>query len=358
VRIGNATDEIREFINLTDIPLAKTLMGLDIFTSNNIGFSGIYGNTYTNLAVYNTDLLIVLGSRLAKRQLGKLAEKYIHSGKVIHIDIDSHELNHSLKEDLSINCDIKSFLKLVNQKIKDQKVKLNNIQQWNDIIDNWEQKYKNNAEINKDCIDPVRKIKEISKFADSDSIICSDVGQNQMWVAQSFVLKNGQRILNSGGLGCMGFSLPAAIGAKIAKPDSKVIAFVGDGGLQMNIQELQLISQRKLGIKCIIFNNSTLGMIKEIQKKYFNEKYYGTGEDYSVPDLALIANAYKINYLKIETSDQINEIENAFKDDFPYLIEIVLNKANTYVLTRYEEDEIYQKELIKDEIHHKDLIRR
>lgn len=344
VRSANALKEFEEFIQRTNIPTVSTLMGLDVFSKTNAGFAGLYGTTAANLSVYNADLIIVLGSRLAKRHFGFTREQFNSKGKIIHADIDKHELNRATKEDLSINTDAKNFLKKLNS----TKFQVKNLQQWHKTITNWQKKYDKNAQINKNGLDPVKFIKEISKILPADSIITTDVGQNQMWTAQGFKVKKGQRILSSGGLGCMGFSLPAAIGAKLAEPAKKVFAFAGDGGFQMNLQELQMIADRNLNIKYFIFNNSTLGMIKELQYRFFESRYNGTQEGYGVPCLKQLAKIYSMDYIKTDKNYKIENLKQKLESETPCLIEVELNKENTFVLNKSCESEIYKENLIKD----------
>ncbi len=346
IRSANALSEFGEFIKMTNIPSVSTLMGLDIFSKTNVGFSGLYGTTVANLTIYNADLIIVLGSRLAKRHFGFTKEQFNNGGKIIHIDIDKHELNRATKEDLSINTDIKSFLVYLNKHLST--LKMENLSEWKKTIQKWQNKFDKNTEINNSCVDPVKFVKQISKLLPEDAIITIDVGQNQMWVAQGLKVKKNQRILTSGGLACMGFSLPAAIGAKLAQPEKKVFAFAGDGGFQMNLQELQLISDKNINIKYFVFNNSTLGMIKELQYKLFGSRYNGTGKEYGVPSLKQIAKTYSMDYLKIDKNYKIEALKQKLESKNPCLIEIELNKENTFVLNKNCEPEIYKENLVKN----------
>jgi len=346
LRSAEALNEFEKFIEITNMPSVSTLMGLDIFSKTNVGFSGLYGTTPANLTVYNADLMIFLGSRFSKRHFGFNRDHFNINGKIIHIDIDKHELNRATKEDLSINLDAKAFLIELNKQLNTLKMK--DLSQWEKIIQKWQKKYENNTQINKNGLDPVKFISEISKYLPEDAIITTDVGQNQMWVAQGLKVKKNQRILTSGGLACMGFSLPAAIGAKLAQPNKNVFAFSGDGGFQMNLQELQMISDKKLNIKCFVFNNSTLGMIKELQHKFFGSRYNGTGNEYGVPDLKQIAKIYSMDYLKINKNYKIEALKQKLESKNPCLIEVELNKDNTFVLNKNCEPEIYKENLVKN----------
>ena len=345
IRTANAQKELEDFANLTKIPVVCTLNGIDTYKES-FGFVGIYGNTDSNLAVYNSDLLIVLGSRLGQHQVGKTKESYTKA-KVIHVDIDINELNRAIKEELSIQYEIKSFLKDLIPRLKD--VKLNDYSGWLEKLKEWKLKYLNNSQLENEFLDPVKLVRDVSKILADDAIITCDVGQNQMWCAQGITIKRDQRFLNSSGLGSMGYSLPAAIGAKIAKPNTQVICFCGDGGFQMNIQELMLISKKKLAIKCFIFNNNNLGMTKDIQKTHYKQNYYGsTPEYYNCVDLKLISRAYEFEYLEIFNNNQINEIQKILTNEKPYIVELKLN-PDSKLLNRFQDLEIFKRETIDEE---------
>jgi acetolactate synthase-1/2/3 large subunit len=344
VQISGAFKLLETFSKITRIPSVSTLMGLDVVTSLNGGFSGLYGHTYANLAVYNADLLLVFGSRLTKRQIVS-KEKYNRNGKIIQIDIDKFELARNIPSDIVVNADLYDFLDGFNTFIKQNNVKFRNFSSWYEKLVYWKDKYYNNCCLNNDCLDPVRFLREVSQLVDENSIICSDVGQNQMWTAQGFEFKAGQRFLTSGGLGCMGFSLPASIGAKITASEKNVIAFMGDGGLQMNMQELQLISQLRLPIKIFIFNNNSLGMIQEAQTFYFNSRYYGTRIGYHAPNIKLLADVYAIEYVQIKTMSDIDKIQNIINSSLPYIVEIFLQQNQTLLLNRFQEENIYEQDI-------------
>ena len=176
---------------------------------------------------------------------------------------------------------------------------------------------------------------KLSEMCDDNTIFCLDIGQNQIWASQSIVIKFKQRILNAGGMGPMGFALPSAIGAYKANPKAKIVVIVGDGGLQMNIQELQTIVRENLPIKIIVMNNHALGMIRHFQELYFDSNYFGTIEGYSNPDFIRIANAYGIDALKITKENELRYLKEILKNDKPYLVDINLSKI-TYVIPKLE----------------------
>ncbi|RDB07821.1 thiamine pyrophosphate-binding protein [Runella aurantiaca] len=342
IQLGQAVEALEYFVTITNIPVVTTLNGIDA-VSNSYSFSGLHGNTFSNLAVQNADLLIVLGARLGQRQVGKKPEAYTNA-KVIHVDIDNSELNRVMSEDISVQSAIKPFLDQINIKIKD--VQLPDFSAWHVQIQNWEDKYCATTHMSKEGLDPVRAVKLLSAIFNNDTVITNDVGQNQMWVTQAFRKKGKQRLLNSSGLGSMGYSLPASIAATFACPDSQIIAFTGDGGLQMNLQELMLVGQRQLPIKCIVFNNNSLGMMREVQKRYYNEIYYGSStEDFVCVDLEKLAATYNLGYFRIENEEQIPLLKTILEDKKPHLIDLRI-AFDSLLSNRYDESEIFSAEKI------------
>ena len=334
---------LKELIDQTNIPVTTTLNGIDSFKQP-VGFSGLYGQTHANLAVYNADLLIVVGSRLGIQQISKNPENYIKNAKVVHIDIDHSELGRKIEPDLSIYCDVKLFLEKLVELVS--KENLPSLLEWKEYITNWEENYARNVELNKESLDPVKFVRELSALFEDETIITSDVGQNQMWVAQGINLAQKQRLLNSSGFGSMGYSLPAAIGASYARPNAQIISFSGDGGFQMNMQELLLIAKRNLNIKAIVFNNNTLGLMRDVQRKYFDKRFYGANiNDFECVNLELLAKTYGINYFKVlENSLELTQI---LKSKEPYIVEVCI-PMDTLLLNRFNETDIYEENLIND----------
>lgn len=344
VNISNAQDEVRELVSLTNIPVISTLNGLDV-VEGNYGFAGLHGNTAANLAVNNADLLIALGCKFGQRQVGKVPETYTRA-RIVHVDIDKSELQRVFQDQLAIEADLREFLRALNADLRGGD--LPNHLSWHETIRAWVIKYRANAYMNKDGVDPVRAVEEMLPLLTTEAILTNDVGQNQMWVSQAFRVRTGQRLLNSCGLGSMGYSLPAAIGAKTAFPDKQVVAFTGDGGLQMNIQEFMLISQRQLGIKCVVFNNNTLGMIREVQLRYYDGHYHGANpKEFACVDLEMLARTYGLGYRRIQALEDVPGIQSAFTDDKPYIIEISM-VLDTQLSNRYDEAQIFEMERIGD----------
>ena len=327
IRCSGASEELFEFIQKTRIPVVSSLMGLDAFPHNHpafFGMIGAYGNRYSNLAVANSDLLIVLGSRLDIRQTGTKPETFATKAKIIHIDIDENELDSKVKSYLSINLDLKLFLSDINKQLNPEVNK--SLDNWYELINSYKKRFPNYLEPvneNNNTIRPNFFMKYISNMVANDAIICLDVGQHQMWAAQSFEIKKNQRMLISGGMGSMGFALPAAIGASFAAPNKQVIVIVGDGGFQMNIQELQTIVRNKLPIKIFLINNECLGMVRQFQELYFDKRCLSTLNGYDCPNFVEIAEAYGIQSEIVCTIKDFKKITSSkLTDQLPYFVDV------------------------------------
>jgi len=330
VRISGAETELYRFIKKTGIPVVSSLMGLDAYPHTEPEYSGMlgaYGNRFANFTVANSDLLLIIGSRLDTRQTGTVPGDFARLARIIHVDIDRNELDYKkIKADLNINADVSVFLKELNKKIKN--IIFPDFSEWRKIVENYKKKYPSYTEKeNKGYIDPNYFFKLLSVNTKENDIICSDVGQNQIWAAQSFILKKGQRLLTSGGMGSMGFSLPSAIGAYLAKENKgNVIVITGDGGFQINIQELQTVVRNKIPLKIFLLNNNCLGMVRQFQQIYFNKHYNATVLGYSNPDFQKVVKAYGINTRKIKTIKNAEKIiKNALSSKKTEFVEVMLN---------------------------------
>ena len=333
IRSSGGTDIFRSIVEKLEIPVVASLMGLDAVPhddNNFVGFLGSYGNRYANIAIQSADVLLVLGSRLDMRQTGKRRDLFAKNAKIIHVDIDHMELGHFLKEHMSIEGNLADFLEKLNIAIT--KKDALDISEWREFIYRLKVQYPDTNEFGKEVrLNPNVVYKLFANAFPEDTIVCADVGQNQMWLAQSLRIKGRKcRILNSGGLGAMGYSLPAAIGAYYANPQTKVCAFMGDGGLQMNIQELQVIGSNKLPITVIVMNNHALGLIRDVHEKYYAQRYIGSVKGFSMPNLELISKAYGLHYRKISTAENILELKEVISGTEPILIEVEFIE-NTYV---------------------------
>ena len=331
-RISDVELELNALLRKTHIPIVYTLMGKDIVKSSyryNLGFIGAYGNRCASLTLANSDLLIILGSRLDARQTGRQTATFAREAKIIQVDIDSHELNRKIKVDIAFNADVKSFLDQLNTKVVNT-----DIESWQKKVLSYKEKYSSLYTIDKKEKMPNKIISLISQYSRPGDIVCVDVGLHQMWTAQSFEVKEEQRLLFSGGLGAMGFALPTSIGAALGS-GKRAIVIVGDGGFQMNIQELEVLRRRNLPIKIFIMNNAFLGMVRQMQTEFLNKNYIGTQHDYSVPDFKSIGDAYGIKSHEVSDMDIIeNIIKVSLKNDECELIDIHLSESKHLVEPR------------------------
>jgi len=333
IRLANATDQFIEFIEKYDLPVVCSLHGLDAIPfdhANRIGFIGTYGNRWANYAMGTCDLLLVLGSRLDLRQTGSDIESFMKDKQIFHVDIDNAELNNRFSGCNTLNTNLNDFLCLANNSENSEKQKTD----WFSEVEQKRQQLSDTAELkNIKGINPNSFIHLLSQYSKQAKVFITDVGNNQMWTAQSIELSAGQRFLSSGGMGAMGYSLPAAIGASFALDKAPVVCIAGDGGFQINIQELQTIRRNNLPIKIVIINNHCLGMIRQFQDAYFDSCYQSTVNGYSTPDFEKVAKAYEIDSATIRTPDELQGGLTRLweKPDQPFLLNVSLDiHTNVY----------------------------
>jgi len=335
VRLSKAQDELIKFIHKTRIPVVTSLMGLDTFPHNDqsfVGMIGSYGNRYANLTIANSDLVLALGTRLDTRQTGTKPETFARGAKIVHVDIDLYELHNKIIADFPINSDVKNFLFALNNFIDEYDK--DKIEPWRQAIKRYKERYPSFKTPVNGVIEPNFLMHKLSEFVPADAIICVDVGQIQMWAAQSLEVKKSQRFLTEGGMASMGSALPMAIGASFAKPDKIVVVITGDGGLQLNIQELQTIYHHKLPIKIILLNNNCYGMVRQFQEQYFNSRFQSTVIGYSCPNFQDVVSAYKISAMKITRSIEIvKAFQKLFSDAQPMFLEVSIN-PNTWAIPK------------------------
>lgn len=325
VRTANATKELQEFVRITNFPVVSSLMGIDSLNhqfKEYVGMIGSYGNRYSNLALANSDLILILGSRLDTRQTGTRPDTFGRAAKKIHIDIDALELNEKVKVDIAIRASLKIFLQKLNEELS-TKWTVTNISDWYNTINIYKKTYPT-AIYREDSIDPNWFMEQLSEYTGVEDSICLDVGQHQMWASQSLKLKGEQRLLNSGGMGAMGFALPAAIGAYMAKQQGQAIVIAGDGGIQVNIQEFDTIVSNNLPIKIIIMNNQSLGMVRQFQDLYFGKRRQSTV--ISNPNFQEIAKAYGMKAFTINKVEQVNSVlKEVFSEEGPVLVNVSID---------------------------------
>lgn len=301
---SNSSKELREFSKKFDIPVTTTLLGLGILPSEdkyNLHMLGMHGTAYANYAVDEADLVIALGMRFDNRVTGN-TDRFCKNAKIIHVDIDEAEIDKNKRADLHIVGDVNLTLKAL---LKYEENKKN--EDWMKRIIELKEKYQLDRKFPSDYIVPQYLISKISELTKGEAIVCTDVGQHQMWSAQYYNFNKTNSIITSGGAGTMGFGLPAAIGAKLANPDREVIAIVGDGGFQMNSQELMTISEYNLDIKIIIVNNSFLGMVKQLQDVFY-EKRHSFVKLEKNPDFVMLGRAYGIDSYLADTPKELDKV--------------------------------------------------
>ena len=307
----SAKKEISHFIDKTKIPIVSSLLGRGVIDETHphyLGMIGSYGNRNANIGIANADLLIALGTRLDTRQTGALVDKFIEHGMIIHVDIDRDELeNHRLTNRLKVHTDVYTFMKRINS----SNIETSFSQEWIYYLLKLKDNYNQNKEIERFVENkaPYRIMQILNNYSKENDVYCADIGQNQMWAAQTIQLKKGQEFITSGGLAPMGFSMPAAIGTAFANMNKTIYSINGDGGFHISIQSLMLISQYNLPIKVFVMNNNALGMITQFQESYFEGRMSGTTGigGYVVPTIKHIADAYKLSYYLIEENDLKNE---------------------------------------------------
>lgn len=332
IHCANSENDFKRFVSLTKIPVVLTLHGIDLLESSDpsrIGFIGSYGNRHANKSIREADCILFLGARVDIRQTGANLSIF-DKKKIIRIDCEEGELKNRINSQIQLKSDISTFLKQVLEKINPSDFLYN---QWHNQIRSLKDQYPIEKEIHSQntLINPIIFLKKLSIFNSDETTYTVDVGSHQMWAAQALSFNEGDRFLTSGGMGSMGFALPASIGASIDS-SKNVIAIIGDGSFQMNIQELHTIFRLNLNVKIVVINNDSLGMIRQFQDTYFESRYIGTKWGYSTPNFCKISQAYQIDSKKI-TAD--NEIDNAlvwfFKDNKAKLLEIgVSSKLNVY----------------------------
>ncbi len=335
IHSAQARDLFRIFVEAMNVPVVNSLLAVDVLPYNHplrVGMIGTYGNRWANIAIGESDLLLVLGSRLDIRQTGNDTDAFKGHRKIYHVDCDKGEMNNRVKGCKEILAHLRPFLISAIKKIPLQKS--TDYSRWAVKINQLRQKWADTAELS-NCkgINPNKFMHQLSDKANSASAFIVDVGQNQMWAAQSLDLHADQRFLTSGGMAPIGYALPAAIGACIAYDKKPVIMISGDGGFQLNIQELQTIASNNLPVKMVILNNQCYGMVRQFQESYFECRYQSTYWGYSAPDFARVANAYGIQSLTINND---SEIEIALKKMWsdpraPFLINVLIDiNTNVY----------------------------
>ena len=336
VHLSNASEEVIRFIEKHNIPVVSTMMGLSAIPTEHPLFFGMVGNNgkpYGNKAMNNADMVIMVGARVADRSISQ-PDLVMENKVLVHIDVDPAEIGKNAGPTIPLVGDIKNVFEEFNKlefnsdyidwinmldgfKVDARNAKRRRMYQREEDIINHVKEYHG--------INPVNFIRELSLAMDKNSVYVADVGQNQMWSCSNYVARGG-RFMTSGGMGTMGYALPAAMGAKIAAPDRQVVAVCGDGGFQMTMQELATISQYGIPVKLVILKNTVLGLVRQYQ-------HYNCKDRYSVidlgskPDLSLIAQAYGIRYLKLsETAETDETLARFLEGDESTILEVTVDR--------------------------------
>ena len=326
---AHAYEELKEFVEKTNIPVAMTLLGLGSFPGNHelaLGMIGMHGTTYANYAANEADLIIAAGMRFDDRVTGN-PQKFVPNAKIIHIDIDPAEIGKNKLIDVPIVGDLKNVLTDLNEKAPKS-----SHDEWLKRIKKWKKEYSlTYRKTEDDILIPQEILSEIDKITKGNVIVATDVGQHQMWAAQYLTFNNPYSILTSGGAGTMGFGLPAAIGAQVANPNKKVLAVVGDGGFQMTFQELMLIKEYNLPVKIFIINNSYLGMVRQWQELFHEKRYSSVDLSYN-PDFIKIGEAYGIKSIQLKNKKDLKKnLKKILESDEAVLVECIVEKEeNVY----------------------------
>jgi acetolactate synthase-1/2/3 large subunit len=333
IRSGRCVDEFIRFAEMLGVPVVHSLMAVDVLPHSHplrMGMIGTYGNRWSNIALAKSDLVLVLGSRLDVRQTGSDTESFRSGKKFFHVDCEPGEMNNRVIGCKTLVSDLASFFQFALSSSIDRVI----VHDWTEEIRRIRKDWPDNRELSDDIgINPNTLMHELSAASGNTSAFVVDVGQHQMWAAQSLRLKGGQRFLTSGGMGSMGFALPTALGAAIANTTAPCMVIAGDGGFQTNIQELETIRRCNLPIKMVIVNNRCHGMVRQFQESYFEGRYQSTLWGYSAPDFEKVADAYGIPAKTCSEPSAVREAVNWLMGNpsEPSLLQVMVDTfANAY----------------------------
>jgi thiamine pyrophosphate-dependent acetolactate synthase large subunit-like protein len=270
-------------------------------------------------------LPIPVTTRLDTRQTGTHPSTFARATKLVHVDIDPREINHKIKADIGVVADLKDFLATLNTRLSGySRIR---IKPWQSKVAGYKMKYPSWKKPRGQAIEPNHLMHRLSRFLPAQAIVCLDVGQHQMWAGQSLELKSGQRLITQGGMAAMGSSLPLAIGAALAAPRKTIVVITGDGGFQLNMQELQTVRHHRLPLKIILLSNQGYGMIRQFQKQYFHSRFQSTVRGYSQPDFIKVVSAYGIHATRIAAASGLEPgLARVFKSKKPEFLELMLRQ--------------------------------
>ena len=322
VHLSDAAQEIRDFAAKCQIPVVSTMMGLGTITNDNPLYFGMVGNNgraYANKALKDSDLVLMVGARVADRAVNR-PELITDNTVLIHIDVDPAEIGKNVGPTIPLVGDLKHiFTKLntIDINARDHK-------EWLEFLTDYKAEHPDpRPDISKEYVDPKEFLGKLAKAMDDNGVFVADVGQNQIWATAFFRIKEHQRFMTSGGMGTMGYAIPAALGAKLADSDRQVVASCGDGGFQMSMMELATMDQQKVPLKIIVYRNNYLGMVREYQHYSYKDKY-AMVDIAGKPELDMIAKAYGMDYQKIDGKSDIDkEIQDFLNNEHAVLLEVM-----------------------------------
>lgn len=328
VNLSGTAEELRKFAESTGIPVITSLMGLGCIpcdSPQHLGMVGMHGTYAANMATMECDLLLGVGVRFDDR-VTSLVKNFAPKAKIVHFDIDPAEVNKNVRSDFRVIGDLRWSLPLLAEKValyEPQKWR-QETGEWSNLVQEWKKEKPPVSELPATGIKPQAVIEKVSELTQGDAIIVTDVGQHQMWTAQSYTFKKQRSFLTSGGLGTMGYGLPAAIGAQITLPEKPVVLFTGDGSIMMNCQELATMADNGLPVKIIVMNNQVLGMVNQWQRMFYGKRYSHSSTK-GCTDFVKLAEAMGVTGLCVTEPEELDAIlEKALKMEGPVLVEVLL----------------------------------
>jgi acetolactate synthase-1/2/3 large subunit len=331
VNISGMSEELRKLVQMTRIPVISSLMGLGCIPSDipeHLGMVGMHGTYAANMATIDCDLLMGIGVRFDDR-VTSLVKNFAPKATIIHFDIDPAEVNKNVRADLKVVGDLRWSLPLLCEKVAGRGLEkgLWASLEWTAVVEEWKKEKPLASNLPAGGIRPQAVIEKVSELTQGDAIIVTDVGQHQMWTAQSYNFNRQRSFLTSGGLGTMGYGLPAAIGAQITLPEKAVILFTGDGSIMMNCQELATVADNGLPLKIIVMNNQVLGMVNQWQRMFYGQRYSHSSTK-GCTDFVKLAEAMGVAGLRVTKQEELHIIlEKALQMEGPVLIDVLLPEA-------------------------------
>jgi acetolactate synthase-1/2/3 large subunit len=316
---ANASPELRQLAETANVPVTMTLMGLGAFPGDHplsLGMLGMHGTPAANYTVTESDLIVAIGARFDDRVTGRI-DSFAPSAKVIHIDVDPASISKNVRVDIPVVGDAGYILREMLPNVRHAPREA-----WHRQIAEWKQKHPLAYDLSETEVKPQAVIQELCRMVPEDTIITTEVGQNQMWTCMWYTFRKPRTLISSGGLGTMGFGLPAAIGAQVGCPDRLVIDIAGDGSIQMNIQELGTVVQHKLPVKVVILNNRFLGMVRQWQELFYGRRYSHTHLSFN-PDFVKLAEAYGAHGFRVtDPKDVRAALEQTIRTEGPVFLDV------------------------------------